>query len=80
MKYPTMTQKSNKVLNDLKKLDGFTSELESLIGQGSAADGITAADIAKYLKELGTKTNLHDTNIATISNNLDTNADKKRSS
>jgi hypothetical protein len=49
-RYPVFTQNSNKALNELKKLDGFGSELENLIGAGSAADGISAADVANYLK------------------------------
>ena len=69
-RYPVFTQNSNKALNELKKLDGFGSELENLIGAGSAADGISAADVANYLKELGSKTSLHDANIVNINGDL----------
>ena len=73
-RYPVITQNSNKALNELKKLEGFGEELEYLIGAGSAADGISAGDVANYLKQLGTKTSLHDTNIATINSDLETRA------
>lgn len=73
-KYPVFTQNSNKALNELRKLEGFGSELETLIGQGSAADGISAGDVANYLKQLGTKTSTHDTNITTITEDLQTRA------
>jgi hypothetical protein len=73
-RYPVLTQNSNKALNELKKLEGFGSELENLIGAGSAADGISAADVANYLKELGSKTSLHDTNIVNINSDLATRA------
>lgn len=62
--YPVFTQNNNKVLNDLKKLDGFGAELEALIGAGSADDGISAADVANYLKQLGVKTGQHDVALA----------------
>ena len=73
-RYPVLTQNSNKALNELKKLEGFGSELENLIGVGSAADGISAADVANYLKELGSKTSLHDANIVNINSDLATRA------
>lgn len=52
-KYPVFTQNSNSTLKELRKLEGFGTELEALIGEGSAADGITASDVAGYLKEIG---------------------------
>ena len=54
-RYPVLTQNSNKIFNDLRKLEGFGAELEKMIGAGRAADGITSADVAEYLTRLGSE-------------------------
>lgn len=65
--YPVFTQTSNKILRDLQSINTFSSVLNDVLGGDPSADGISAADVAQYLQQVGAIS----TSIPTLSARLD---------